>query len=345
LAIRIGHASTDTPSSGGAAAEVTIRSYYSSLKPTVVLRPTTAVLAEKSAVACEAGCNNNYIEYSQAERGTLNVKAKEVGYDLSKIKTTCYADCSSFMTVCALAGGASINASTMPNCGSMRKVFTEKGSYTALTSADYLNSSDYLKRGDILVRENYLNGSRHTVMVLDNGSKVPADIIDNSSTSNDTADPNTSALDVVVVGAEVNMTAITDTTAALEIALYKTEAGVKERITGSNKLSAYNWSYTLTPIDGSATKATSKKFKASSNPAKLSIDNLTPGTTYGLQIFASGTSSAVSFGTANNIFTTDKKADKEDTPVKFGLKPSATVVNKAYVKLGNSFKRTIIYVK
>ena len=174
--IRIGHASTSEASSQ--ANEVLIGTYSASLAPTVVLRPKTLELASKSARACEAGCNNNKIEYSQSSRNTLNTEAEKVGYNLSSITNTCYADCSSFMAVCAIAGGSKLKYGYgAPNCGTMRARFTQSGDYIALTDKIYLTSSDYLQRGDILVRETYLNGSRHTVMVLDNGNKVSSSVI------------------------------------------------------------------------------------------------------------------------------------------------------------------------
>ena len=53
----------------------------------------------------------------------------------------------------------------------MVSVFVKSGAYEKLTDSKYLTSDKYLKRGDILVEE----GS-HTVMVLENGSKVAQDV-------------------------------------------------------------------------------------------------------------------------------------------------------------------------
>jgi len=43
---------------------------------TSVLRPKDSALAERIAVACEKGCLNNYIGYSQSTRNTLLTQAK-----------------------------------------------------------------------------------------------------------------------------------------------------------------------------------------------------------------------------------------------------------------------------
>lgn len=174
MAIKIGHASLDErkKSKGGSAgdqtgSEVCTRTWYNGSWG-FVLRPKTAELAEKSAQACEKGCANNNIGYDQNQRNTLYTQAVAVDFDLSKIKTPCECDCSSFMHVCALAGGADITyASNGATTSAMRSKFTASGKYEVLTDSKYLTSDKYLKRGDILVRAGH-----HTVMVLENGSKV-----------------------------------------------------------------------------------------------------------------------------------------------------------------------------
>lgn len=174
MAVKIGHASIDEngKANSGTAGdqtgkEVVIRDWYS--KPwNVLLRPKRAELAEKSAAAMEAACNNANIGYDQYGRNTLHTKAKAVSYDLSAIDTPCECDCSSLVHVCAIAGGANMTyGSNGHTTRTMVKEFVASGDYEKLTDSEYLNSSNQLKRGDILVKE----GS-HTVMVLDNGSAV-----------------------------------------------------------------------------------------------------------------------------------------------------------------------------
>ena len=172
--VKIGHASIDENRKikGGSAGdqtskEVCTRTWYTTGWD-LLLRPKTAELAEKSAQACEKGCANNNIGYDQNQRNTLNTQAKKVGYDLSKITTKCECDCSSFMTVCALAGGANIEyGSNAPTTSTMKTKFELSGDYESITSSKYLTSDKYLKRGDILVK----TGS-HTVMALEDGAGI-----------------------------------------------------------------------------------------------------------------------------------------------------------------------------
>ena len=174
MAIKIGHASIDENSKikGGSAGdqtkkEVCTRSWYDK-DWDFVLRPKSSTVAEKSAKACEKGCANNKIGYDQNQRNTLNTQAKKVGYDLSKITTKCETDCSAFMTVCAISGGADVEyGSNGPTTSTMKSKFSASGDYNVLTDSKYLTSDKYLKRGDILVK-----AGSHTVMVLENGSSV-----------------------------------------------------------------------------------------------------------------------------------------------------------------------------
>ena len=174
MAIKIGHASIDERGkiAGGNAGDQTkkelcTRTWYDK-GWNVMLRPKKDSVAEKSAKACEQGCANDKIGYDQNQRNTLNTQAKKVKYDLSKITTSCEADCSAFMTVCAIAGGAKIDYGTNgPTTRTMRSKFKASGDYEVFTSSKYLTSDKYLERGDILIKE----GS-HTVMVLQDGSAV-----------------------------------------------------------------------------------------------------------------------------------------------------------------------------
>jgi hypothetical protein len=174
MAIKIGHSSIDEhgKATGGAAGDQTgkelcTRKWYAS-GWNVLLRPKSSALAEKSAKACEAGCANSKIGYDQNQRNTLNTQAKAVGYDLSKIAVSCECDCSAFMHVCAIAGGANLSyGSNGVTTRTMVSAFVKSGDYEKLTDSKYLTSDKYLRRGDILVKE----GS-HTVMVLENGASA-----------------------------------------------------------------------------------------------------------------------------------------------------------------------------
>jgi hypothetical protein len=137
----------------------TVNNYsISRIQPYIVLRPKTDLLAEASAIACEAGCLNDNIGYSQSNRNTLYSRAKELNSNLSQVNllnitTKCNTDCSAFLSVCAIVGGANISYGTNgPTTSTMRARFTQFGDYEVLTSTEYTSSADLLKRGDILVR-------------------------------------------------------------------------------------------------------------------------------------------------------------------------------------------------
>lgn len=165
--MRIGHASIDENNKikNGRAGdqtgkEVCIRNYYDK-NWDYVLRPKTSDLAEKSAKACEALCNNQCVGYDQNERNSIIPYLELLGWNYLAIKKDTECDCSSLMTACALCGGAKINyKGNAPHTRSMVARFKESGSYDVFQFVSPKHSN--LKRGDILVKE----GS-HTAMVLD----------------------------------------------------------------------------------------------------------------------------------------------------------------------------------
>lgn len=174
MAVKIGHASLDEHGkiAGGSAGdqtdkEVRTQNWYNK-GWNVVLRPKSAELAEKSAQACEAACANPNIGYDQGGRNSLHARAKEVGFDLSRISTPCECDCSSLMHVVAIAGGAQLDyGSNGLTTRDMVDAFMATGQFEKLTDSKYLTSDKFLKRADVLVKE----GS-HTAMALEDGSAV-----------------------------------------------------------------------------------------------------------------------------------------------------------------------------
>ena len=170
--VKIGHASINENGkvSGGLPGdqtrkEICMRNWYN--KPWgAVIRARDTELADKMAIACETVCVNDFVGYSQDRRNSLHDEAKRVGYDLKKIKTPCDADCSSFVTVCAIAAGVKEleYEGNAPTTRTLIKNFLKTGRFIVFTENQYTHSDKYLKRGDILVKE----GS-HTVMVLTNG--------------------------------------------------------------------------------------------------------------------------------------------------------------------------------
>ena len=187
MMVTIGHASASETGSGNGVKgdqtgrEVCTRSWYAHPATwSYCLRPSPYV-AEKSAAACEAAIKNSAIGYGKDTRNTLHIEAQKVGYDLAKIKTPCNCDCSSFMTVCAIAGGAVKLEYTgnAPTTRTMVEAFKAAG-YDVLTDKQHLTMQAYLNRGDILVAPGH-----HTVMVLSDGveawldgTETPAEHID-----------------------------------------------------------------------------------------------------------------------------------------------------------------------
>lgn len=167
MTVILGHASIDErgKAAGGAAGdqtgkEVCKRDWYAKGWD-LLLRPKRGEVAERSASACEAACENPNIGYDQGGRNTLYAKAAALGFDLAAVgKSEC--DCSSLMHVCAIAGGANL---TYDGNGlttrTMASAFAASKDYEKLTDDKFLNSAAHLRRGDILVKE----GS-HTAMVL-----------------------------------------------------------------------------------------------------------------------------------------------------------------------------------
>lgn len=138
---------------------------------TLLIRAKDPKTAEKMAKACEAGVANKNIGYDQWQRNTLRTEAKKVGWNLGAIKTPCETDCSAFMAVCAEVAGVNMDVAyaqdNAPATFQMKQQWAKTGKFEMLTDSKYLSSSQYLKRGDVLVNE-----SRHTVMVLNDGSKA-----------------------------------------------------------------------------------------------------------------------------------------------------------------------------
>jgi hypothetical protein len=344
--IKIGHASiSENNSVNGTAGDSTGREVYinedftiigtaASLNPNVVLRPKTQTLAEKSAKACEAGCANNCIGYSQNGRNTLNAYAKEVGYDLSKVTKNCNTDCSAFMTVCAIAGGSKIDyGSNAPTTSNMRTRFKQSGDYTILTDSKHLTMTDYLKRGDILVCE----GS-HTVMVLENGSSMPDDAADPEGGSTGI----TPITDIRIKYIDVNIDSIETTKVSANIKAIERKVGFADKAISANIIKNYEWLYKLEALDESTTK--SNQLTLTSSKKELSLTGLKPKTTYALQITATNKKSGnKEFCSQKVIFTTlPSKTASNNTEQEFTGKAS-NAIDRIYIKVNDEFKQAIIY--
>jgi hypothetical protein len=340
--IKIGHASiSESGSVNGTAGDSTGREVYinedfdiTSLEPNVVLRPKTLTLAKASAAACEAGCKNNNIGYSQSGRNTLYNLAKEVGYDLSKVSTKCNTDCSAFMTVCAIVGGSRITyGSNAPTTTNMRTRFKQSGDYEVLVDSRHTKMTDYLKRGDILVCE----GS-HTVMVLENGSSSDDDSTDSGSTG------VTTTVDLRFKHVDIEISEIATKKAIANIKVIERKVGVADKALSASKIKNYSWEYTLNPADSSTTK--NVQLDLASSKKEITLADLKPETSYILQIIATNKKSGVKeFCSQKILFTTlPKKVVEKETKQKFTNK-AANEIDHVYIKVDNEYKQAIIYNK
>ena len=335
--IKIGHATiSENNSAYGSAGdqkdgnEVCIVNNYNILTrlgPNVILRPKTTALAELSARACEAGCLNDNIGYSQNGRNTLNTLAYEVGYDLSKVTTKCNTDCSAFMTVCAIAGGAKISyGSNAPTTSNMRTRFNQSGNYTVLTDSKHLTQTDYLKRGDILVKE----GS-HTVMVLENGSKYKDEVPEIEDPGSATGITPTRTVRSYLL--DVVMSNIKTTSATIKFTVIECTNNVEKVITNTSK-----WAFRLNVKALKSQKETEYSF----NENEMNLTGLTSGSSYMIQVSALKNNEVV-FCSACKLFTTEPKSTSTETRVEFGDKLAIDPIDKVYVKESNKFKQAIIY--
>jgi len=334
--IKIGHASiSENNSINGVAGDSTGQEVYinnefdiASLKPNVLLRPNTATLANASAKACEVGCENNNIGYSQSGRNTLYNLASANGYDLSKVGL-CNTDCSAFLTVCAIAGGAKITyGSNAPTTTNMRTRFKQSGDYLVLTDSKHLTNTDYLKRGDILVCE----GS-HTVMVLENGSNVIDDIEDSGATG---VTPIT-IIKVHVI--EVAMSKINKNSAVASVKILEQKTGAATKLLSTKAVRNYTLSYTLEHLGGNTT---TKQIKVVSNRLSLTLNNLQPDASYMLNVIAKK-DGEVAFCSQKVLFTTlPEKETINNTKREFAAK-TLNVVDHFYIKTGDKFSPVIIY--
>lgn len=333
--IKIGHASIgeDGLVSGGAAGdpsgnEVCIRENYdiTNLNPNVLLRPKTKVLAEASAKACEDGCNNKNIGYSQSTRNTLYNLAKVLNYDLSKVGL-CNTDCSAFLSVCAIAGGARISYGTnAPTTRTMRNSFKQSGDYTVLTDAKHLTMTDYLKRGDILVKE-----GRHTLMVLENGSDYIED---------DQEQPDTSVTDVRIKYIDVTVSAVTATTATVNIRAIERKTGVADKLLNEKVIRGYSWTYTVESLAKNNTQ--SKTLALAANGTTINLIGLLPGTSYLIQVVATKKGNK-ELCSSKVLFTTTSTSKPERVNKQFNFTRSN--IKSIYLRVNDKYKQVTAYDK
>lgn len=170
--VRMGHASiSENNTAYGTAGdttkkEVCERKWYNKPWDYIAIYPDAGV-RERMALAVEAGCANDKIGYSQSGRNTLNARAKEVSYDLSKITTACNTDCSAYMNVCAVASGSpDVTYGSNGWTTSNMKSKLQAAGYKIVTDPVLVSDAKYCVRGAI-----YVKASAHTACGLDNGTE------------------------------------------------------------------------------------------------------------------------------------------------------------------------------
>lgn len=157
--------------------EVAIEPWYLHDKGWVIIRAKDANIRERIAICMEAACANNNIGYDQSTSWDLYDKAKQYGWDCSKVNTPVETDCSSLVRVCvAYALQRDIPWFSTAN---EAEVLYSTDEFEIIREPKCTESSAYQMRGDILCTT--VQG--HTVVVLDDGSKVECEIISTGNTT------------------------------------------------------------------------------------------------------------------------------------------------------------------
>lgn len=157
--------------------EVAVEAWYRHDKGWVVIRAKDAAVRERIAQCMEAACANNNIGYDQSTSWDLYDKAKQYGWDCSKVNTPVETDCSSLVRVCvAFALQRDIPWFSTAN---EVEVLDATDEFEIIREPKCTESSAYQMRGDILCTT--VQG--HTVVTLDNGEKVECEIISAGNTT------------------------------------------------------------------------------------------------------------------------------------------------------------------
>lgn len=176
MAVKIGSARIDEnkKAKGGKAGdqtgvEVSTQNWYKHSKGWRVFRTKNVALGNLIADDMEYACLNPNIGYDQNQRGTLYTVSKPLLFNCKKVTKKCECDCSSLVRVCCAYAGI-----FLPNFRTSNEaaILLQSGYFYEMKGKQYTDTSEYLMRGDILVTKT----QGHTVIVLDNGSKVGEDM-------------------------------------------------------------------------------------------------------------------------------------------------------------------------
>lgn len=131
----------------------------------VVLRFKDRSKAKKAAEAMKKLCYNKNVGYCQTHRTSLYTELEKVGWNPDALTTPCETDCSAIMAPVLKCAGISVSKDIYTR--NMVNAIMATGKFEKLTGSKYTDSGDYLLTGDIMVRP-----GKHTIMALENGSKV-----------------------------------------------------------------------------------------------------------------------------------------------------------------------------
>lgn len=129
-------------------------------------------VGERIADLARKAAENNLIGYDQAERTTYWHQLRAVGYDPSKIKVKCEADCSAGVAANVKAAGMLLGIDKLKSVsydcytGNLGSALVAAG-FEKHKESKFLISDQYLMPGDIL-----LYPYHHTAINLDYGSQV-----------------------------------------------------------------------------------------------------------------------------------------------------------------------------
>jgi len=136
-------------------------------------------LLERMAVLMEQACANPNIGYSRTYRQRWYTTAKANGGDVTKANGDC--DCSSLVSGIANLSGANVKAGL--STATMLAAFKKSGQFDIYTDAAHLTTDKLAKRGGIYLRVG------HTLMVLENGSGVAANLPSTTTPTPDVKPP------------------------------------------------------------------------------------------------------------------------------------------------------------
>lgn len=129
--------------------EVAIEPWYLHDKGWVIIRAKDAAVRERIAQCMEAACANNNIGYDQSTSWDLYDKAKQYGWDCSKVNTPVETDCSSLVRVC-MAYALQRDIPWFSTANEVEVLYATD-EFEIIREPKCTESSAYQMRGDILV--------------------------------------------------------------------------------------------------------------------------------------------------------------------------------------------------